>query len=91
MLSTLEGKDGAATSEIDPFSRAFLSDPYPFHEQLREAGPIVRLTHYNVWAVARYEQVVGVLNDWQTFCSGGGVGLQNFHKEPNWRPPSLLL
>ncbi len=89
MLSTLD--DRVATSEIDPFSREFLADPYPYHEQLREAGPIVRLTHYDAWAVFRHEQVQAVLNDWQTFGSGAGVGLANFHKEGNWRPPSLLL
>ena len=89
MLSTLD--DRVAASEIDPFSREFLADPYPYHEQLREAGPIVRLTHYDAWAVFRHEQVQAVLNDWQTFGSGAGVGLANFHKEGNWRPPSLLL
>jgi cytochrome P450 len=89
MLSTLN--DRVVTSDIDPFSDEFLADPYPFHEQLREAGPVVRLTRYDCWAVARYEQVSSVLNDWQTFGSGAGVGLANFHKEGNWRPPSLLL
>jgi 4-methoxybenzoate monooxygenase (O-demethylating) len=91
MTSTLEPNDRVVTSDIDPFSRAFLADPYPFHEQLREAGPVVRLTRYNVWAVTRYEQVHAILSDWQTFGSGGGVGISNFHKEANWRPPSLLL
>ena len=80
-----------STSEIDPFSREFLADPYPHHEQLRELGPVVRLPRYDVWAVTRYEQVNAILNDWETFGSGGGVGLGNFHKEGNWRPPSLLL
>jgi cytochrome P450 len=89
MLSTLD--DPVAASEIDPFSPAFLADPYPYHEQLREAGPVVRLTRYDAWAVFRYEQVQAILNDWQTFGSGAGVGLANFHKEGNWRPPSLLL
>ncbi len=83
--------DRAVTSEIDPFSREFLADPYPYHEQLREAGPVVRLARYDAWAVFRHEQVQAVLNDWQTFSSGAGVGLANFHKEGNWRPPSLLL
>ena len=91
MTSILEQDDRVATSDIDPFSRAFLADPYPFHEQLREAGPVVRLTRYNVWAVTRYEHVHAILSDWQTFGSGGGVGISNFHKEANWRPPSLLL
>ena len=89
MLSTLD--DHVATSEIDPFSREFLADPYPYHEQLREAGPVVRLARYDAWAVFRHEQVQAILNDWQTFSSGAGVGLANFHKEGNWRPPSLLL
>ena len=84
-------KEVAASSNIDPFAREFLADPYPYHEQLRELGPVVRLPRYGVWTVARYEQVGAVLNDWQTFGSGGGVGLANFHKEGNWRPPSLLL
>jgi cytochrome P450 len=89
MLTTLN--DHVVTSEIDPFSREFLADPYPYHERLREAGPVVRLTRYDAWAVFRHEQVQAILNDWQTFSSGAGVGLANFHKEGNWRPPSLLL
>ncbi len=83
--------DRMVTSEIDPFSREFLADPYLYHEQLREAGPVVRLARYDAWAVFRHEQVQAILNDWQTFSSGAGVGLANFHKEGNWRPPSLLL
>jgi cytochrome P450 len=84
-------RDVAVSSEIDPFSREFLADPYPFHQELRELGPVVRLTRYDVWAVTRYEQVSAILNNWETFGSGGGVGLANFHTEGNWRPPSLLL
>jgi 4-methoxybenzoate monooxygenase (O-demethylating) len=91
MLSMPQHNESVATSDIDPFSHEFLSDPYPYHEELRESGPVVRLARYDVWAVARYEQVCAVLNDWQTFGSGGGVGFSNFHKEGNWRPPSLLL
>jgi cytochrome P450 len=91
MLSMPKPTETAVTSDIDPFSREFLADPYSYHEQLRELGPVVRLTRYDVWAVARYEQVSAILNDWETFGSGGGVGLANFHKEGNWRPPSLLL
>jgi cytochrome P450 len=90
-MSMAQLKDAVASSDIDPFSREFLADPYPFHQELRELGPVVRLTRYDVWAVTRYEQVSAVLNNWETFGSGGGVGLANFHKEGNWRPPSLLL
>jgi cytochrome P450 len=78
-------------SELDPFSTEFLSDPHPFHEQLREAGPVVWLERYGIWAIARHEQVHAVLGDWETFCSSAGVGLSDFRKEKPWRPPSILL
>jgi cytochrome P450 len=77
--------------DIDPFSRACLTDPYPSHEAMREAGPIVKLKPYGVWATARHEHVHAILNDWKTFCSSAGVGLSDFSKEKPWRPPSLLL
>jgi cytochrome P450 len=78
-------------SDLDPFGEAFLRDPFPFHEQLREAGPAVRLTRYGVWAVARYAEVNAVLLDWEAFCSSSGVGLADFRKEPPWRKPSIIL
>src|SRR6201991_773152 len=74
-----------------PFSHGFLRDPYPHHEALREAGPVVWLEHYGIWAMARHEQVRDALTDWQTYCSGAGVGLSDFRKEPPWRPPSIIL
>jgi cytochrome P450 len=91
MSAMLQLNERSATSDIDPFARDFLLDPYPYHEALRNAGPIVRLERYGVFAVTRYAEVSTILNDWETFGSGGGVGLSNFHKEENWRPPSLLL
>ncbi len=78
-------------STADPFSRGFLSDPYPHHEALREAGPAVWLDQYGIWAMARHEQVRDALTDWQTYCSSAGVGLSDFRKEPPWRPPSIIL
>jgi cytochrome P450 len=78
-------------STVDPFSHGFLSDPYPHHEALREAGPVVWLEQYGIWAMARHEQVRDALTDWQTYCSSAGVGLSDFRKEPPWRPPSIIL
>jgi 4-methoxybenzoate monooxygenase (O-demethylating) len=78
-------------SSIDPFSNAFLENPYPHHEELREAGPVVWLEHYRIWAMARHQEVRDALTDWQTYCSGAGVGLSDFRKEPPWRPPSIIL
>ena len=78
-------------STIDPFSHAFLSDPYPHHEAMREAGPVVWLEQYGIWAMARHQEVRDALTDWETYCSGAGVGLSDFRKEPPWRPPSIIL
>ena len=76
---------------IDPFSHAFLGDPYPHHEAMREAGPVVWLEQYGIWAMARHQEVRDALTDWQTYCSSAGVGLSDFRKEPPWRPPSIIL
>ncbi len=78
-------------SDADPFSRETIEDPAPLHAELRDAGPVVYLTRYDVYALARYEQVYAALADWQRFASGHGVGLSNFRHERPWRPPSLLL
>jgi 4-methoxybenzoate monooxygenase (O-demethylating) len=78
-------------SAIDPFSHAFLNDPYPHHEAMREAGPVVWLEQYGIWAMARHQEVRDALTDWETYCSGAGVGLSDFRKEPPWRPPSIIL
>src|SRR5262249_58090132 len=90
MSSTLD-RERVATSDIDPFAGAFLADPYPFHEQLREADPVVRLAKYDVYAVARYAEAHAILNDWQTFGSRGGVRIPHFQKEANLPAPSLLF
>ena len=81
----------APVSEVDPFCREFFENPFPVHEELREAGPAARLSRCDVWAVARYAEVHAVLNDWETFCSSRGAGLTDFAKEKPWRPKSLVL
>jgi len=78
-------------SDLDPFSDAFLADPLSFHAALRDAGPVVWLERYGVYAVARYAEVCAVLDDWRSFCSGRGVGLADFAKQTPWRKPSLVL
>ena len=54
---------GLPTSDADPFSHELLEDPRRLHEDLRDAGPIVLLTRYDVFALARYEQVHAALVD----------------------------
>jgi cytochrome P450 len=77
--------------DIDPFNDAYIVDPYPSHQVMRDAGPVIWLGKYDVFGVVRYEQVQTVLNDPQTFCSGRGVGLADLGRGDGWRTPSLLL
>jgi cytochrome P450 len=77
--------------DLDPFVTEFLTNPYPHYEAMREAGPVVLLSRYDVWAVARYDENVAVLTDPQRYCSSAGVGLSDFRKEKPWRRPSIIL
>ncbi len=79
------------TSPADPFDLDLLEDPLAFQADLRDAGPVVYLEKYGVYAMGRYEQVRAALTDWQSFQSAAGVGLSNFRFEKPWRPPSVLL
>ena len=90
MTSTLRTPDLPST-DLDPFDHDSLEDPAPLHTALRDAGPVVYLNRYDVYAMARYQQVHAALTDWQGFQSAAGVGLSNFRYEMQWRPPSLLL
>src|SRR5262252_11047336 len=78
-------------SSLDPFADDFLTVPYPFYAELREAGPVVWLERYGLWACARHAEVQVALSDWQTFSSAAGVGIDDFRRTKPWRPPSLLL
>jgi cytochrome P450 len=89
--TSMEAVIDRSASDIDPFSSGYILDPYPAHRWMRDAGPVVWLEKWNVWAVARHEQVQAVLTDWKTFCSGAGVGIANMKQSGNWRTPSLLL
>ncbi|GMO93176.1 cytochrome P450 [Bradyrhizobium sp. TM239] len=77
--------------DLDPFSTDFFDDPYPTHERLRDIAPVVWLSKWDVYAIARYKEVHDVLHDHRNFCSSRGAGLTDFAKEKPWRPPSLIL
>jgi cytochrome P450 len=84
-------KETFPTMDVDPFGAKILEDPIPFHCALREAGPVVHLTKYDVLAMGRFAEVEAALRDGQSFESSAGVGLTDFRREKPWRSPSLLL
>jgi 4-methoxybenzoate monooxygenase (O-demethylating) len=67
-------------SSLDPFADDFLAAPYPFYAELREAGPVVWLERYGLWACARHAEVQAALIDWQAFSSAAGVGIDDFRR-----------
>lgn len=77
--------------DFDPFSRAFLENPFPDHARLRDAGPVAWLNQYGVYAVGRHAEARTALQDWRSFSSAAGVGLADFRREKPWRLPSLVL
>lgn len=78
-------------SDIDPYSDEVLENPHPSHALLRDLGPVVRLSRYGVYGIARYAEVRAVLEDWQSFSSARGVGIEDFSKVKPWRLPSVVL
>jgi len=61
--------------DVDPYSDEFLADPKVFHDELREAGPVVWLRPRGIYASARHEQVHAILQDWESFTTNRGFGL----------------
>lgn len=82
---------GIPATSVDPFDAEFLRAPFAHHGALRDAGPVVRLDRYGIYAMARHADVANALRDHAIFASGRGVGLADFAHEEPWRPPSLLL
>src|SRR5260370_38929717 len=64
----------------DPYALDILADPLPFHHELREAGPLVRLVRYGVWGMARYAEVASGLRACETFSSSAAVVLSDFRR-----------
>ncbi len=91
MKTSVQVSSAFPVSSVDPFADDFLAEPYPFYAELREAGPVVWLERYELWACARHAEVQAALSDWETFSSAAGVGIDDFRRTKPWRPPRLLL
>jgi cytochrome P450 len=70
-MSTSTARVPAST--LDPYTDHALLNPWPLYRELRDMGPAVRLEKYGMFAVTRYDAVVKVLRDWESFPSSFGV------------------
>lgn len=62
-------------SDIDLYSDEVLLDPYPAYRELRDLGAAVRLDRFDAVFLGRFQDVRSALNDWRTFSSDKGIGL----------------
>ena len=69
------------TYDVDLYAADALAEPYEHYRKLRELGPVVWLSAHDVHVVARDAEVRAVLEDPETYCSGQGVGLNEFINE----------
>lgn len=63
--------------DFDLFNDQQLENPYAGYKKLRDSGPVVHLTNYDVTVLARYENIRYALDNWQTFSSADGVSLND--------------
>ena len=77
--------------DIDPYSIENIENPYPFYAALRDAGPVVWLKPYNMYAVGRFHEVESVLSDDTKFWCTAGVGLTDIRKPESLRDKNPLL
>jgi cytochrome P450 len=63
--------------DLELYTDAALTDPYPLYRELRDAGPAVWLTAYDMFALARFNDVRDALANWQVFSSAQGVTMND--------------
>ena len=81
----------APVLDVDPYAIDVLRNPYPFHEALREAGPVAFIKPHGVYAVGRHAEAKIVLADYARFSNAAGIGIQDIRKPGDFRIPSRLL
>src|SRR5712691_7531020 len=64
--------------DVDLHAEEVLLDPYPLYARFRDAGPVVWLKRHQMFAIARYAELVEALTNWKVFASGQGVGMNDF-------------
>lgn len=73
-MSLAGSVDTKALSEhFDPFHDPYLSDPYPFFAQAREATPVFYSPDLNYWVVTRYHDIRSLLQTPKLFSAANAL------------------
>jgi len=62
-------------SDIDLFSAEAIENPYPLYKKLRDLGPAVWMTRYNMWVIPRFKDVKHVQANWRQFTTSKGTAM----------------
>jgi cytochrome P450 len=68
---------GVPELDVDLWSDEILLDPYPTYARLRAGGAVWFDPLHDAYVLPRYDEVRAVLQDWETFTSARGVGLND--------------
>jgi cytochrome P450 len=56
--------------QFDHHDREFIANPWPTYDALRKGCPVLRSENYDgYWLISRYEDVLAVIKDWESFTS----------------------
>ena len=64
----------------NPLSRAVQEDPYPVYRQLRDEAPVYHNRDLDIWALSRYDDVLGAMQNPGVFISGQGITIDGIDK-----------
>jgi cytochrome P450 len=70
MISNMSVGDQPAAHvrpDFNPLAPDYLRDPYPILEAARREQPVFLAPQLGIWVVTRYEDLLAVTADWQTF------------------------
>ena len=66
-------KSDIPETDHDPYTIPTLLNPFPGYAEMREMGPVVKLTKYDMYALTRHAEIKQVMTDDDNFPSGHGV------------------
>ncbi len=65
----MPASESVLDADFDMFGLEACRDPRPYDTLIREAGPVVYIPQYDVWATGRHDQIELMMRDWKTFSS----------------------
>lgn len=65
----MPANESVLDTDIDMFGEEAIRDPRPYDTMIREAGPVVYVPQYDVWATGRHDPIEQMMRDWKTFSS----------------------